>query len=358
MTRPKICILSLAPLQGDGRVLRQIEYASREYDVTVIAWGDLDKPRPHVQMKPVERHVFPPAQRLLQAVLMFGGRLNPALWDRWYWRKPDHRHALTLVMERRFDLIHVNESIALPIGLRAARQTEAKVVFDAHEYSPLLEADKLWGRVLAVPLHQYLIRAYAPRADAMITVGRGIAERYRQEFGLDPSVIMNTPLYTELPFHPVEPNQVRMIHHGMAIRDRHLEQTIELLADLDARFMLDLMLVDKDPGYKKDLKELADRLAPGRVAFPPAVAPSAIPSTLNRYDLGLAMIPPVNFSYANALPNKFFEFIMAGLAIAVGPSPEMARIVRDRGLGVVADSFDRAEMAARLTLCRRRRSTR
>jgi hypothetical protein len=40
-----------------------------------------------------------------------------------------------------------------------------------------------------------------------------------------------------------------------------------------------------------------------------------------------------------ALPNKLFEFIQARLAIAVGPSPEMAAIVREHACGVVADDF-------------------
>jgi hypothetical protein len=41
-----------------------------------------------------------------------------------------------------------------------------------------------------------------------------------------------------------------------------------------------------------------------------------------------------------ALPNKFFEFVQARLAIVVGPSPEMAKIVNQYGLGLVSNSFD------------------
>ena len=64
--------------------------------------------------------------------------------------------------------------------------------------------------------------------------------------------------------------------------------------------------------------------------------------------MGLFLIPPVNFSYQMTLPNKFFEFIMAGLAVAIGPSPAMASIVEQYGLGVVADSFEPEDLARRL----------
>ncbi len=345
MMRHRLGILRLAPIQTDGKVLRQIEYAAREYDVTVVGWGHVDRSRPHVEMCAVERHIFSPAQRALQAALMFGGRFQPAFWERWYWRKPDHRQALALLIDHPTELIHVNEALALPLGTTAASQTGAKVLFDAHEYTPLLEEDKFWGRLLAVPFHHYLIRQYAQQADAMITVCHGIAERYHQVFGLEPSVITNAPAYRELPFRSVDPGHIRIIHHGMAMRDRHLEQIIEISALLDARYAMEFILLDKDRGYIEELKARAARVAPGRVSFLDPVPPEEITAAINLHDIGLSWIPPVNFNYANALPNKFFESIMAGLAVATGPSPEMARIIREYNLGMVADSFEPAAMA-------------
>ena len=161
---------------------------------------------------------------------MLAGRITPAVWERWYWRKPDHREALRLVTETPCDLLHIDEAIALPIGIKAAETLGCKVLFDAHEYSPGQDTDKLWWRVLAQPFYTHLIRHYAPRADVMTTVALGIAERYRREFGLDPAVIMNAPYYTELPFHPVDPDHIRIIHHATAVRDRQLEQMIETVA--------------------------------------------------------------------------------------------------------------------------------
>ncbi|MCK4421585.1 glycosyltransferase, partial [candidate division WOR-3 bacterium] len=41
----------------------------------------------------------------------------------------------------------------------------------------------------------------------------------------------------------------------------------------------------------------------------------------------------------HVLPNKFFESIMAGLAVIVGHSPEMKRIIEEFDCGFVANSF-------------------
>jgi len=101
-------------------------------------------------------------------------------------------------------------------------------------------------------------------------------------------------------------------------------------------------------GYLDELKAQAQALAPGRIHFRPPVAPSKIVATIANYDMGLFLIPPVNFSYHMVLPNKFFEFVMAGLAVAVGPSPAMSALVEQYHLGVVADDFSPATLAQKL----------
>jgi len=347
----RLTILSLSTIHQDGRVLREIAFAAREgYEVTVVGWGRLGQDAPRVTMRPVQRIILPPAKRAIQAARMLGGRITPRAFEQWYWAKPDHRQALQAVMESRPDLIHANEAIALPIAIEAARRTGAKVLFDAHEYSPDHRANTLAWRIMAQPLYTYIIARYAPQADAMITVEAHIARRYEETFGIPHvDVILNAPAYQPMPFHPVHPQRIRIMHHGGAVRERRMEVMIRALALTDERYSLDFMLMpDSGGGYLNELKRLAQSEAPGRIRFLDPVTPANIVRTINPYDMGLFLIPPENFSYAMSLPNKFFEFIMAGLAVAVGPSPAMAAIVREYGLGVVAGDFEPAAMAERL----------
>ena len=65
---------------------------------------------------------------------------------------------------------------------------------------------------------------------------------------------------------------------------------------------------------------------------------------LNRYDVGLCIYKPTSFNLLHSLPNKFFEFIQARLAVFSGPSPEMARLIRHHDLGVVAEDFSLAAL--------------
>ena len=67
---------------------------------------------------------------------------------------------------------------------------------------------------------------------------------------------------------------------------------------------------------------------------------------ISEFDVGLHILEPRSYNYACSLPNKFFDFVAAGLAVCIGPSPEMAKFVHRYGLGCVASGFQPREVAA------------
>jgi hypothetical protein len=146
--------------------------------------------------------------------------------------------------------------------------------------------------------------------------------------------------------HPTAPDRIRLVHHGLASRSRQIERMIDLISLLDGRFTLDLMLVSSEAGYVDWLRQRA--AGNPRIHFREPVPTNQIIASTREYDIGLFLLPPTNLNYRFALPNKFFEFVQARLAVAIGPSPEMARLVHEHQLGVVADDFEPATLAGRL----------
>jgi len=123
---------------------------------------------------------------------------------------------------------------------------------------------------------------------------------------------------------------------------------IRAVALSDPRFTLDLMLMDDDAAHVHDLRRLAEEIAPGRIFFRDPVPPLDIVRTVAEYDIGLCVIQPITYNTLMMLPNKMFEYIQAGLAVCVGPSPAMVEVVRRFGVGVVAASFTPRDVAATL----------
>ena len=330
--RPRLLILSFTDARRDPRVWRQVAHLRTDYAVTLA--GLADPKLDGVRFLPIRRQAKTFAAQAWIALNLVFGNFGPA----------SGRFALTEpVQGAQFDLVLVNDAEPLPLAFALA--AGAPVVFDAHEYYPKEFEHSLQWRIF---MQRYLTRLCAdfiPRCAAMLTVAPGIADAYEQAFGVRPHIMHSGPEYQQLPVNALSPDRVRLIHHGAANSDRGLELMIEAMDHVDARFSLDLYLVGSG-AYMDSLRRLAATRSNVRLCEP--VPMQQLPALCNSYDLGLFFVPHQTFNMKHCLSNKFFEFIQARLGIAIGPSPDMAQIVRQHELGVVAEDFAPTTLAARL----------
>ena len=347
---PTICIISFSPIARDARVLRQIAALAPQYNLLVVGY-DLPPPRwrdaANVRwftLEPLRRY-----ERRYRAGFLLTGRVLrlTVFYELWYWLNRLHRQAFNLVRFLNADLLIANDWHALPLAWRLAVHWNAPLILDLHEYAPLEWEERWQWRLFFAPMIRFFLQRYATQADATITVAPAIARRYHEEFGFFPATVLNAPDYVALEDHTIDPQSVRLIHHGGAVRARQLELMIDTVRLCDQRYHLSFMLVD-DEGYIRHLQAYASRVAPGRVAFLEPVTPDQIVSRIAPFDMGFYLLKPTNYNSSVALPNKLFEFVHAGLAVCVGPSPGMAAFVREWQCGVVAPSFDPAAVAATL----------
>jgi hypothetical protein len=357
--RKSICIISFSLISRDARVLRQIKYLSPHYDLSVIGYGVPEKEwaaQRAIRWYPMDAPGSSSSEsffsriwgRLLNGLILSLGRCHPSFYERWYWSKWQHRQALEFAVQNHCGALLANDWEALPVAAEVAKRKGAKLTFDSHEYAPLELEDRRSWRFFFQPAIVYFIRKYSRQIDASVTVARSISEHYQQEFGFEPVVLLNAPESISLPERTVDFNHVRLVHHGGAIRGRKLESMIRALASSHLRFRLHFILVDADPAYLDDLKGLAEKLAPGRIIFEDPVRPEKIVERISEYEIGFYLLAPTNFNNRMALPNKFFDYIGAGLAVCIGPSPAMAEMVHRYGLGWVALSFEPRQVAETL----------
>lgn len=354
--RPLIACLAFSPIARDARVLRQAHALAAIGDVVVYGYGPRGDDGRDLGGGAVFAPIGAPARgaladRIAKAALLGLGRVAPrrwraALYHRWYWRYDLYQRARIALVAHAPDVIVANDWNALPVAVEAGRALGAGVVVDLHEYAPRQFEDRPLWRLFVAPAIDSLLATHLPRANAAITVGDALADAYRRRYGVRPIVVLNAPARRDLPPpHPTAAERIRLVHHGVAARGRHLGAMVEAVAAAGDRFTLDLVLVPTDASYVAELTALAGRLAPARITVLPPVAPDDIVPMLAAYDVGVFVLPPTTFNHANALPNKLFDFIAAGLAVCVGPSPAMADLVSRHGCGVVAVGFDAAATA-------------
>ena len=347
-SKPSLAILAFSPIRRDARVLRQIIYLASRFSVVVLGYGEVDSLPPGVAYYAIQEPSGIGLERKLRTSLYLPlGRLFPAwAYEAWYWQRSDRQAMFERLNELSPHLIHANDWDTLPIAIKIAQKTGARVLLDLHEYSPRQFENRIYRRTIFNPMIDYFLKRYGSMADVVITVNQVIAERYAREYQFHPSIVMNAPSLDTTPsFNITDAQHIRLIHHGAASRDRKLEMMIHTLAQTDSRYSLTFMLVGEDQAYIKALKLLSEEIAPGRVVFQPPVPPTQIVSHIKQFDLGFFLLPPTSFSYYAALPNKFFDFVMAGLAVCIGPSLEMARLVDQYKFGAVAASFEPGDAA-------------
>ena len=182
----------------------------------------------------------------------------------------------------------------------------------------------------------------------MITVSEGIEKLYFSKYNWKMSVILNAPVFQEIAHHKTESRDIKLVHHGGAMPGRYLEQILMVLPYLRNEYELHFYLTPTYPNYLRKLKNLANNTVPERVIFHNPVPPKNIIREISKYDIGIHNLNTKNVNHLNALPNKFFDFMMAGLAVAINPLPMMKKILDEYQLGIILDGNSPQERANKI----------
>lgn len=244
-----------------------------------------------------------------------------------------------------YDLIVVENLEFLPMIMNL-KDKNSIIICDLREYYPLEFENSFIFRFFESDFREIICKNFLPKCDLIMTVSNGLSDAYERNFGIRPLVLYSTPFYHNLSPNTVCEKEIKCVHHGVANRDRKLENMIYMFKYLDNRFHLDFYLV----GNKNYINELTRKSEPfkERIRFLDPIPFNQIITTLNNYDIGLYLLEDTNFNTRFSLPNKFFEFIQARLMVAVGPSPEMSKIVKQYELGVVSENFRPHSLAKKL----------
>jgi len=252
------------------------------------------------------------------------------------------------------EVVSVHSLALLPLGVALKWVRGARLVYDAHE----LETETFGLNGLRQSLARIVERRLIPYADLVIVVGDGIADWYRRAYRLNNVVtVMNCPRYQR-------PARTRRLHEALSIpSDRRIVLYQGLLVPGRGIEALLLLFADHDDGAHVvvfmgfgELEGLIDQQARrhSNIYRHPAVQPDVVLDYTASADVGIAYINNPSLNDRLCLPNKMFEYIMAGLPVIVNNAPEMSRVVREKGIGAVLTELTVASLATALGEIERR----
>src|SRR5690606_26764240 len=118
------------------------------------------------------------------------------------------------------------------------------VVLDLHELYSGNGTNLLYKFVYARYDDWLLTFVDSPVFSSRLTVAEGIADIYRDDYGIDrPAVVRNVAPFEEQDPSPVDANRIRLVHHGIAAVERGIDIMLDAVPELDERFELDLMII-------------------------------------------------------------------------------------------------------------------
>jgi glycogen synthase len=342
----KVCFLSVGPVEDEPRVRRQASALVKAgYEVVAIgaAGGRSSKCEfPVVALDlPSLRGVRRAVGAAAQLVSAVGGGV--ARWV--YWVDPRRRQMLRAALEQRADVYVAREWRTLPIAIRAKSKLGSGVAFDAPELSAEENPNSRVWRTFFRPMVVAIERRFLREAALITVVGGEIGSRISQAYDLDtrPVPVRNVPNFEHHDVLPVT-DGVEVLFLGGIVARRGLEQLIDSVG----RWPHGWRLTIKGPSAAAYLAELQQRAAPmGDVVRFEGPAPLLeVVDAASRYHVGIFAHQPAGPQSEYALPNKLFEYLMAGLAVCVSDMTSMREIVERWGCGVlIAAPYSSKEIA-------------
>jgi len=278
----------------------------------------------------------------------------------------DYAASFSKVLDRlEPDVVHAHHPLVLGTAVRAARRRRAAghdcaVLYDARENFAGIPPEEQGN----LRRHAVLVREearYVREAAAVVTVSEPIADVLQERYALPvrPSVILNVPVAvtpeaegrvaarrpTVREAAGLGPSTRLLVYSGAVSAARGIDTLIDAMALLPDVHLALVTVPYPHPRVPQLLARAAALGAADRIHPLPPVGQDELLYHLSGADVAVHPMPGGSPNHDQALPNKLFEYLHAGLPLVVADAKLMAEFVRTNGVGEVFRSGDAQGLA-------------
>ncbi|MDB5205667.1 MAG: glycosyltransferase family 4 protein [Flavisolibacter sp.] len=204
-------------------------------------------------------------------------------------------------------------------------------IYDAHEYFTELKevrtrpfVKEIWGRI-----ERYAV----PKFSLGYTVSEGLAQAFKETYGRQYTVIRNLPKL--IPAVPLLQPGKFILYQGAVNEGRCFEYLIPSM-----KMIKYPLVICGDGNFMQQLKELiAANGVSGKVELKGMLLPEDLRTIAQKASLGIGLAEKEGINQFHALPNKFLEYMHAGLPQIAMNFPEYKKINDRYKIAVLLDEL-------------------
>jgi O-antigen/teichoic acid export membrane protein/glycosyltransferase involved in cell wall biosynthesis len=337
LSEKTICMHVLGPARTDVRVMREAMTLRRVgMSVSIV---DVERDRSIPREEDLEgifvRHIVMPEWYI------------PTRFKPWFLSKAARLlvQGTLVLMSMRADIYHAHDFEALPACYIVATLCRKRLIYDAHEL-PLVDPNVTRWPLLCAAARRVL-GAMIRNCASVITVSPPIASDLKRRYGGSiPGVVRNIP-----PYQVITPSgQLRRsleldhdtriaLYQGNLQADRGLDVLVRAARYLESNIVIVMMGRGILQSQLKAL--IAREQMQERVMLAPPVPYAELLTWTASADIGLIVNPPwFSPNVRMCLPNKLFEYLMAGVPVLSSRLDAVEELVRTHDVGHIVESLE------------------
>ncbi len=247
---------------------------------------------------------------------------------------------------KKADVLWANDLDTLLPNFTIARLKNIKLVYDSHEYFTLSVYKKTSRKIW-----EQLEKLLFPRLKNVVTVNNSIKKVYEERYKVPVAVIRNVPYKTvssknmkvDLP-----KNKKILVMQGIGLNEnRGAEEAVLTMQFLNDDY--NLYFIGKGTILGKLNRMVLDLKLTQKVTFVDVLPYDQMMAYTSQSFLGL-IFEKIDFNdeHMFSLPNKFFDYLKAGIPVLSSKAVEIKSIIDKYNVGDFIDNFEPTQIAEKI----------
>lgn len=257
---------------------------------------------------------------------------------------------------KKADIVWANDLDTLLPNFIISRLKRIHLVYDSHEYFTLSVYKKTSKKVW-----EFIEKLLFPQLKNVLTVNNSIQQVYEKKYKVPVTVLRNVPYKFVEPQVPADetlaPGKKILVMQGMGLNEnRGAEEAVLTMQFLPEIF--NLYFIGDGTVVDKLKKMVADLHLSKKVTFISVLPYNQMMQYTRQCFLGL-IFEKIYFTdqHMFALPNKFFDYIHAGIPVLSSKAVEIKPIIEKYAIGDFINSFEPGEIAEKILEISRNEAT-